>query len=321
MEMEKKSMENGQDMMIRTLLPGDAGMIAADWKKNFDNCFPMSVSKIQKKVFCAADFEPKASFCLQDAAGKIQGCIAVKISQNQKLYPDTAWITLLYVNPMFRQKGFGTRLINMSREYLLGKNIHMVFIGQDFLNLFSGIPAPDKAKEKFFEKMGFVLGEEEHFDLEADIICNEKIDRFDIAPFEPEFETACLERSEDQELLSFLHMQESLPDRWEFEAAEYLKNGGAHDHIVVLKKRSSKEICGFCMLQVDQTGYGGLGPIGIAESVRGRHVGDYMLRQSLCRLRKLGAGRTCIDWTILRKFYGQFDFEPIRAFKAGYMEL
>ena len=320
MEIEKKKTENDQDMIIRTLLPGDAGMLAADWGKNFGNCFPMSVSKIQKKIFCAADFEPRASFCLQDPAGNIQGCIAVKVSRNQKLYPDTAWITLLYVNPMFRQKGFGTRLFKMSLEHLISKNIHMIYIGQDFLNLFSGIPTPDAAKENFFQKIGFILGDEEHFDLEADVICNEKIDQFDVSPFEAEFETACLDHEEDQELLSFLHTQESLPERWEFEAAEYLKNGGTHDHVVVLKKKKSKEICGFCMLQVDQTGYGSLGPIGIAENVRGRHVGDYMLRQSLFQLRRLGAGRTCIDWTILRKFYGQFDFEPIRTFKTGYME-
>ena len=36
-EMEKKNTENGQDVIIRTLLPGDAGMIAEDWKKNFDS--------------------------------------------------------------------------------------------------------------------------------------------------------------------------------------------------------------------------------------------------------------------------------------------
>ena len=50
LEMEKKNTENDQDMIIRTLLPGDAGLIEASWDENFDSCFPMSVSKIQKKI-------------------------------------------------------------------------------------------------------------------------------------------------------------------------------------------------------------------------------------------------------------------------------
>ena len=101
---------------------------------------------------------------------------------------------------------------------------------------------------------------------------------------------------------------------------EYLKNHGDRNRIVAMKKKENDEICGFCMVSCNSDGDGGLGPIGIARAVRGHHVGDYILRQSLCQLRKIGGRRICIDWTILKNFYGQFGFTPVRTFRAGYKE-
>lgn len=50
-------------------------------------------------------------------------------------------------------------------------------------------------------------------------------------------------------------------------------------------------------------------------------MGDYILHQSLCQLRKLGVETVNIDWTILKAFYGQFDFYAARTYRAAYMEL
>ena len=74
------------------------------------------------------------------------------------------------------------------------------------------------------------------------------------------------------------------------------------------------------MISVNKRGYGGLGPIGIAKKIRGKHVGDYILNQSLQQLRKIGAVRVNIDWTILKDFYGQFGFEVERPYLAAYKE-
>ena len=67
-----------------------------------------------------------------------------------------------------------------------------------------------------------------------------------------------------------------------------------------------------------KTGYGGLGPIGIAKDIRGRCVGNFILQRSLMQLRAIGVTRVNIDWTILKDFYGQFDFKPERTYRAGY---
>ena len=64
-------------------------------------------------------------------------------------------------------------------------------------------------------------------------------------------------------------------------------------------------------------GRSGLGPIGISAGVRGRRLGEFLLRQSLLQLRALGAHIVCIDWTILKEYYGKFGFLPVRRYRGG----
>lgn len=191
----------------------------------------------------------------------------------------------------------------------------MIYVGQDFNNFFSGIPDPDEEKESLFTKCGFTLNTEQHFDLEADITENALIENFDKTPFEKEFSVDTY-RDDQTELLAFL--EQEFPGRWVFEAKEAIANGKDPQSIVILWNQDKTEIVGYCMLSVDEKGYGGLGPIGIAKKIRGKHVGDFILNQSLQQLKQIGAVRVNIDWTILKDFYGQFGFKAERLYLAAY---
>lgn len=59
-----------------------------------------------------------------------------------------------------------------------------------------------------------------------------------------------------------------------------------------------------------------LGPIGIAQSLRGLGHGDALLAASLIHLKGLGARRTSIDWTTLTGFYGRHGFEVSREYRT-----
>ena len=170
----------------------------------------------------------------------------------------------------------------------------------------------------FFKKNGFTLNRDRHFDLEADITDNRLIDSFDTSSFDKEFTVASY-KDNKKELLGFLERE--FPGRWVFEAKEAITEGKDPESIVILWDKDKTEIVGYCMLSVDERGYGGLGPIGIAKKIRGKHVGDYILNQSLQQLRKIGAVRVNIDWTILKDFYGQFGFKAERLYRAAYKEL
>jgi N-acetylglutamate synthase-like GNAT family acetyltransferase len=200
---------------------------------------------------------------------------------------------------------------------LKNHSVRKLFVGQDINNLFSGIPDPVKNAE-FFKKFGFILNADEHYDLVADILNNDKLDCFDTKAFLENFRTEPVKEREAPELLRFLLNE--FPGRWYVTVKEYLEQGKNLENIVVLKD-SKEEIQGFCMVAVQEGGFGGLGPIGIAKSIRGHKNGDFLLHQSLLHLRILGASFVCIDWTILKDFYGKFNFKPVRIYRGAYKEI
>ena len=202
--------------------------------------------------------------------------------------------------------------------------VRQTIIGQEFHNFFSGIPNPNDENVGFFTNLGFIVNEGSHYDLESFVKNNEKLENFDVSPFISEFEVKIYNNDYDK-LMSFLNKE--FPGRWAYEVDTAIKANKDFSEIVLLWSKTQKTVIGFCMLTSykdengKKTGYGGLGPIGIAKEVRGRQVGNYLLRESLIQAERNGINRVNIDWTILVKFYGQFGFEIKRTYKAAYKQL
>lgn len=116
-------------------------------------------------------------------------------------------------------------------QQLREKGIHKVFLGQDFANFFSGIPAPNKQKCGFFQRIGFTLNGEDHYDLEGSLTDNAKIEEFDETPWHGICVTDCY-HGEKEALLGFLDRE--FPGRWEYEAGTALQHGKAPEEIIML---------------------------------------------------------------------------------------
>ncbi len=301
---------------LRQLEKNDSRELVAICDETFREEYHITEERILQNLFRDPEFSGEESKkIVDDEDGRILGFVGVKISKNQELYPDTAWISLYAVKKEEQRKGYGRMLLAQVCESLKKHGIRMIYIGQDFNNFFSGIPDPDEGKQRLFQKCGFTLNTERHFDLEADIVQNELIEKFDKTAFEKEFVVDTYMENQ-VELIAFLERE--FPGRWVFEAKEAILNGKNPQSIVILWNKDRTEIVGYCMLSVDEKGYGGLGPIGIAKKIRGKHVGDFILNQSLQQLKKIGAIRVNIDWTILKDFYGQFGFKAEREYLAAY---
>lgn len=281
--------------------------------------------KLTDNLFEDTEYDKTLSISMRDAKDhSLIGFSGVKISENQKLYPDTAWISICGVAKAYQRHGYGTLLLQNTLYKLRREGIHKVYLGQDFANFFSGIPDPDQKKCDFFTRLGFTLNKEDHYDLEGSLIDNEKIDGFDVKRWQNICVAECY-HGEKEALLDFLNKE--FPGRWEYEARMALKDKKSPEEIMMLWTPDHSRLIGYCMLSVERhasykpTGRGGLGPIGIARDIRGRHVGDYILHQSLCQLRTLGVETVNIDWTILKDFYGQFNFTAARVYCAAYIEM
>lgn len=308
---------------IEALLETDLKEVATISAQVFQEEYGVTEQKLKMNLFAQADYDPQASYSLRTLKeGKMIGFIGVKTSDNQELYPDTAWISILGILPDYQRRGYGTLLLKRTLEVLKEKGIKKIFIGQDFSNFFSGIPNPNLDKKSFFEKMNFTLNSEDHYDLEGNIIANKTIEQFDETPWSDFLYTRSYQ-GEYEKFLTFL--KQEFPGRWEYEAEEMIKKGKDFQEILLLWNHEYSEVLGFCMLHAEKnengekSGYGGLGPIGISKKLRGNHVGDFILCRSLKQLNMLGVKTVNIDWTILRKFYEQFDFSVVRTYCAGYL--
>ncbi|WFR55103.1 GNAT family N-acetyltransferase [Anaerocolumna sp. AGMB13025] len=313
------TVEEAETVVMDQLKESDFGELAGLWKECFHENFWVSGKKLLESTFENESFFTEAAFGLRSKKDNqlIGAVIAKKSRETSELYPDCAWLSALLIKPEYQGKGHGTRLYRAMYRVLKNHTVRKLFVGQDIKNLFSGIPDPVKNAD-FFTKQGFILNSDEHYDLVADILNNEKLDHFDTIDFLENFMAEPVKERETPELLRFLLNE--FPGRWYVTVKEYLEQAKNLENLVILKN-TKDEIQGFCMVAVKEDGFGGLGPIGIAKSIRGHKNGDFLLHQSLLHLRRLGASFVCIDWTILKDFYGKFNFKPVRIYRGAYKEI
>lgn len=244
--------------------------------------------------------------------GRLIGLVVIKDSADAHVFGETAYISLLAVDPKYQRQGIGTRLVTQALTGLGGRS---VYVGQDVHNFFSGIPCQSPSGEHFFKKLGFWLNPDHHYDLLGEL------------PGNPHLGTAAVPdgymfgefTGERKALLSFITRE--FYDRWAFEANAVLDDPGSHRFLVLRKadktgQDRAGQIAGYCM--VDVADHGALGPIGIAKELRGGIIGRYLLDQSLCYLKDHGVKDVLIDWTILKDYYGAFGFTPVREYIGAY---
>lgn len=294
------------------------------WNRNMGIAYNVSEKMVCNKIVHDVDLFGAGTFiCLDE--GEIKAFIATKISDNSlPEYQNTAWISALIVDSAIRHIGWGTELYEKCEKLLKAAGIKKIIVAGEMNNFFSGIPDPKKASMEFFKNLGFVLNSEEHFDLANDV---SKVDFDSISVSscdDNSYETRPVKKEDYKSLEAFLNKE--FPGRWKQEVMEYLSNGGDPKYVLVLM--NDRAVKGFCRISVNSRAndydmyfgqnWGSLGPIGIAKNIRGCGLGNRILCDSLRYLKKIGANNVNIDWTVLRKYYGQFGFEPWRTYLGAY---
>lgn len=100
-----------------------------------------------------------------------------------------------------------------------------------------------------FQRIGFTLNGEDHYDLEGSLTDNAKIEEFDETPWHDICVTDCY-HGEKEALLGFLDRE--FPGRWEYEAGTALQHGKAPEEIIMLWTPDRSELIGYCMLTVEK---------------------------------------------------------------------
>lgn len=311
--------------LYRPLEESYADEIVSLWNSDFDIEYRLTKPLLQKKLFNDADYFPQGSFVCE-IGEKIVGFIASKISDNTlPEYQDTGWISLFAVSSKYRGLGIGSKLLSMAESAFKEAGIRKILIAGEMHCFFSGIPQPSAASIEFFKKAGCILSEKLHYDLTYDL---SKADYRALPGINhtPVYTTRPAKKQDIPKISEF--MKTEFPGRWDFEIASCFETDEL-SHVLLLWKQD--KIKGFCRIRYgyDTDGIetylgdncGALGPIGIANDIRGEGLGKRILYDSLIYLQNLGARRTNIDWTVLVDFYGSFGFTPWRAYLAAYKTL
>ena len=226
------------------------------------------------------------------------------------------WVSAIAVQPSVQSQGIGSTLLRWAEGWLSEKGCKRVRIGGNIRPFLPGLPYVMSENAVFFEKHGYQSppGQPYEYDIARGLkdyqpIYSKPV-HADLTPMQP---------GEEDLLIDFLHRE--YPGRWEFEAREFVKNGGrASDYLLL---HVSDHIHGFCRITLSDSErpierfypqrlpqpWGQFGPLGLSKAVRGQGLGGYLIDAAALHMQSLGVDGCVIDWTSLVELYGKFGFK------------
>lgn len=225
------------------------------------------------------------------------------------------WVSAIAVHPSLQRQGIGSELLAWAEGWLKEKDCKRIRIGGNLRPFLPGLPYVMRENATFFARHGYQPPPRQPYEYDIARSLEEyqsiypKPAHADLSPMQPD---------EGPLLLDFLHRE--YPGRWEFEAVEFVKNGGRVSDFLLL--RVDDEVHGFCRLTLEDSErpierfypqrlprpWGQFGPLGLSRAMRGQGLGGYLIDAAALHMQSLGVNGCVIDWTSLVELYGKFRF-------------
>lgn len=238
------------------------------------------------------------------------------------------WVSALAVHPSEQRQGIGSTLLTWAEGWLVEKGCKRIRIGGNLRPFFPGLPYVMCESSAFFEKHGFKSPANQPYEYD---IARSLKDYSSIYPKPTEADLAPMRPGEELLLLDFLASE--YPGRWEFEAKEFVKNGGRASDYLLLRVRGV--LHGFCRITLEDSErpverfypqrlprpWGQFGPLGLSKSVRRQGLGGYLIDAAALHLQALGVDGCAIDWTALVELYAKFGFKVYNRYVSLFKQI
>lgn len=301
-----------------------AAEIVALWNKEIGKDFPLREALFKQNSFDDVNVQVNHSLIALNDEDEVVGFIVVKSFEESEIvdmHAGTGWIQALLVDSAYRNQGIGSKLLEQAEQFFQSKGKEQILIGRDPFHYFPGVPTEYKEMCQWLEKKGY-----KKENTEVDLTCtygeDEPIMEPDVADA-----TFVIATEDDKEgLIQFL--QRCFPGRWEYEARKYFEQGCSGREFVLLKVAG--EVKGFCRINDPQSdiiaqnvywdplfteGLGGVGPLGVDASERGKGYGLAIVQAGIAFLRKRGIQHIVIDWTGLIAFYEKLGYRVWKTYE------
>jgi GNAT superfamily N-acetyltransferase len=238
------------------------------------------------------------------------------------------WISAIAVHPEVQRQVLGSRLLNWAEDWLKEKGCNRVRLGGNLRPFAPGLPYAMCASLPFFEKHGYTSPSDQPYEYD---IARSLKDYKSIYPKPAHADLSPMQPGEEHVLLEFLKRE--FPGRWEFEAKEFVKNGGrASDYLLL---RVNGMVHGSCCLTLSDSDrpierfypqrlsppWGQFGTLGLSKAVRGQGLGGYLVDAAAVHMQSLGVGGCVIDWTSLVELYSKFGFKVYNQYLSLFKDL
>jgi len=234
------------------------------------------------------------------------------------------WIDAIAVDPSHQRKGVGRALLDWAHDWLRQRNCSYVDLGTSLRPFTHGLPvqlSPDPFLGMGYQQLY------ETWDMAHTLQGYTSQTRNPT----PQAELRPLEPGQENELLPF--MEREFPGRWHYEATECVREKRRLSDWLILWIEGKLQ--GFCCATFEDSDapleryylhrlprpWGQVGTYGVANSLRGRGYGLYLIDASLVYLRDRGVNGCVIDWTSFLDLYGKFGFKAYHQYRVLRKEL
>lgn len=291
------------------------------WNKTYGYIYPIYEELLKRNL---SNIYESASYVVYDE-NEMVAFIISKIWQDEfeiPGYSEIGWISLMLVDPKYRNKGIGTKLLNLAENEFKKEGKTSINLGKDYLNFFPGLPVDLKNSVDWFVKRGFSRSYDT-FDLIKNIK-GQSLNRLSLRNKNIEYRVANM--NDKYELLAFI--EKNWPGRWLKESIDYFENGGSGEEYII--GLDNQKICAFAKIGYPNTNInlisysltwrnrfdalGGIGPLGVDSAYRHKNLGYDIVSFANNVLLDNNVSNIIIDWTGLLDFYRHMKFEVFKSY-------
>ncbi|MCL6473719.1 MAG: GNAT family N-acetyltransferase [Firmicutes bacterium] len=321
-------------MRIRPFRIEDQQAVLTLWNQCMGEAFPLDAPLFEQNVLRDAHFDPEAVWVAEDVTGKLLAYAHARVCKeplgSAGMMPEQGWIGALAFVPDEQGQQAARQLLQTALDWLKKQGRKRVNYGSDPAHFFPGVPAEQTLHQQLLREAGFAISEHVAVDLVrelADYRVPEEVEA-NLHRLRGEYVIRNCTQEDVPALLLFL--QKEFPGRWYYETVKRLEVEDTPRDILILVQ--GDEVVGFCHTfhrgskrigpsiywrKLLGEAYGGLGPIGLAESTRGKGLGLALLCKGVEYVQQQGAQRMAIDWTDLVDFYGKIGFRVWKRYHSS----
>jgi Predicted acetyltransferase len=328
--------------LLRPIDPlAEAGALLELWNSRIGSSFPLDRRLLAQQL----TLERGPKICLGAYEGtsgggeRLVGAALAKLQRVVPAQPATpaplvqGYLSFIVVDEAASRRGMGTALLERAEAWLVEAGATRLNLGRDSYHFFPGIPLDGSPASQALAAFAAARGFDASADsVEEDLIAD--LRGLDLAaltaraPMAQGYRIRPYDEGLRDGTLDFLSAE--FPGRWTSDTLEALEAGMRGRDLVLLMEESSGRVVGFSRIYDKDSPVlgpgvywrnlmgdfpGGLGPIGVSKSVRGKGLGLALLRSCIEELAGRGVGNMVIDWTGLRDFYGKMGFRPWKAYR------